>query len=772
MLSKFSLSHFLLLVCCFTNGFSQSSTSYLPIIPRPVELTVNEDAFTLNEQTKIILSNASLQNEADWLNAYFQNYYSFKLEVLTAAKGDANCINLVLGDLYEAKDETYTLKMSGKSIDIKSKLNTGIFYGLQSLIQMLPTREAAGIKRDSEKKIQFSCVNIKDYPRYEWRGMHLDVCRHFFPPAFIKKYIDLMALYKMNTFHWHLTEDQGWRIEIKKYPKLTEIGAWRKGSMIGHHSDQKFDSIRYGGFYTQEDIKDIVAYAQQRHITIVPEIEMPGHSVAAIAAYPFLSCTGKQIEVEKSWGVFNDVYCPKEETFKFIEEVLTEVMALFPGKYIHIGGDECPKENWKKCEHCQALMKKENIKNEHELQSYFITRVEKFVNSKGRQIIGWDEILEGGLAPNAAVMSWRGTEGGIAAARQKHKVVMSPGSHCYFDHYQGNPKTEPIAIGGYTTVEKVYSYEPTPKELNATEKEFIMGAQGNVWTEYINSPEQVEYMALPRMAALAEVLWTPAEQKNYDDFRTRLIKHFQLLSQMGVYYSRAIYELKTLAQPNKTNSGLVYEISSPFNASGIRYTIDGTAPDIYSPTYIEPLVVDKNLKVKCAYFDKGKQMGVVCVQDFSISKSTGKKINLKNQPSTYYPGDGDITLINGIKGDLKRHSKDWIGLSGDNLEAEIDLGKNEEISKVSMDALDNNMAWIYLPQKYSVSVSTDGKQYKQVGTLNSDEIKKMGKVLTLSFKKQAVRYVKVFAENMPKIPEGQPGAGEKAWLFVDEISID
>jgi hexosaminidase len=382
-------------------------------------------------------------------------------------------------------------------------------------------------------------MTIRDSPRYTWRGMHLDVCRHFFPKEFIKKYIDLLALYKLNTFHWHLTEDQGWRIEIKKYPKLTQVGAYRKGSMIGKYDDHKFDSLKYGGYYTQQDIKELVAYAQLRHITIVPEIEMPGHSVAAIASYPFLSCSGKQLKVEKEWGVFNDVYCTKDSTFNFLQDVLTEVMDLFPGKYIHIGGDECPKESWKKCSQCQARIKSEGLKDEHELQSYFIRRIEKFVNARGKQIIGWDEILEGGLAPNAAVMSWRGIDGGIAAANQKHNVVMSPGKPCYFDHYQSlNKAQEPLAIGGYNPLDSVYAYNPTPAVLGNKEQQYILGAQANVWTEYILNEKQVEYMALPRMCALAEALWLPLTKKNYADFVQRLKIQSKMLDKMNVNYAK------------------------------------------------------------------------------------------------------------------------------------------------------------------------------------------------------------------------------------------
>jgi hexosaminidase len=364
-----------------------------------------------------------------------------------------------------------------------------------------------------------------------------------FPVKFIKKYIDLLALHKMNRFHWHLTEDQGWRIEIKKYPKLTEIGSVRKGTMIEKNfNPYKGDGKEYGGFYTQEEVKDVVAYAQKKHIIIIPEIEMPGHALAALAAYPELGNGTGPYEVATTWGVFDQIYAPKEETFEFLENVLTEVMALFPSKYIHIGGDEAPKTEWKKSAQAQEVIKREGLKDEHELQSYFIQRIEKFLNKNGRQIIGWDEILEGGLAPNATVMSWRGMEGGIEAAKQGHDVIMTPGTHLYLDHYQANPETEPLAIGGLTTVKKTYSFEPTPKELSKEEAKHILGAQGNVWTEYMKTSDYVEYMVLPRMSALAEVVWTPSEKKDWTNFKSRLEKLSERYEALDYNYARHVFE--------------------------------------------------------------------------------------------------------------------------------------------------------------------------------------------------------------------------------------
>lgn len=432
-------------------------------------------------------------------------------------------------------NEGYKLSVNQNGVSIRGNSGAGLFYGMQTLFQLIS---------DDGRGVPF--VEITDHPRFVYRGLHLDVGRHMFPPQFIKKYIDLLAHHKMNRFHWHLTEDQGWRIEIKKYPKLQEVAAYRKETVVGHASSRtrgkaEYDGKRYGGFYTQDEVKDIVRYAAEKHVTIVPEIEMPGHAQAALAAYPNLGCTGGPYEVATTWGVFEEVFCAgREDSFVFLQDVLDEVIALFPGKYIHIGGDECPKTRWEKCPHCQQRIKAEKLKDEHELQSYFIQRVEKYLNSKGRQIIGWDEILEGGLAPNATVMSWRGEEGGIAAAKQNHDVIMTPGNWCYLDHYQDTTGNEPLAIGGYTPVSEVYSYEPVPSQLTAEEAKHILGAQGNVWTEYMKTSDHVEYMVYPRAVAMAEVVWSPKESRDYKDFVHRMKTHVKRLEDWGVNYAKHI----------------------------------------------------------------------------------------------------------------------------------------------------------------------------------------------------------------------------------------
>ncbi len=458
-----------------------------------------------------------------------------QLSKATVASPKQPAIEFVLADLM--LQEGYELEVSAYQIRIVSSSPEGAFYAVVSLLQLC----------DAFPTLLLPQVSLIDEPTYRWRGMHLDCSRHFFTVAEVKHYIDYLAMYKMNSFHWHLTDDQGWRAEIKAYPLLTEVGGWRKETLIGRpSSDMKFDGKKYGGFYTQEEMKEVVAYAAARHITVVPEIEMPGHALAALAAYPQYSCTGGPFETGRWWGVFDDVFCAgNDSTFVFLQTILDEIIAIFPSTYIHVGGDECPKTRWKSCAKCQHRMKEKGLKDEHELQSYFITRMENFLHSRKRKLIGWDEILEGGLAPYATVMSWRGTDGGIAAAKSGHYAVMSPGRPCYFDHYQSEDRgAEPLAIGGFNSVEAVYAYQPTPAVLNETEAEYILGAQGNVWTEYMPTFKQVSYMALPRMLALSEVLWTNPEHKNYPDFLWRLKLHSQWFDQKGIPHGK--HALKSL----------------------------------------------------------------------------------------------------------------------------------------------------------------------------------------------------------------------------------
>jgi len=514
----------------------QTQDSEINIIPKPLSIEVINSSFTVNKQTTIVyqIDNVGFEKVASYLKQEISNYFGFDLEIKVTDNKVMNNSILLVQDLNQKfEKEEYQLEVNNENVKITSLTPNGSFYGVQTMIQLFEIH-----KTDDQLSFKKTIpgVKINDKPRFKWRGMHLDVCRHFYDKEFVKKYIDLLAIHKMNTFHWHLTEDQGWRIEIKKYPKLTEVGSYRSETMVDKNW-KEFDGTPHSGFYTQDDIKEIIQYASDRFITIVPEIEMPGHSLAALAAYPEYGCTGGPYEVSKVWGIFDDVYCAgNDKTFEFLENILAEVIELFPGEYIHIGGDECPKAKWEKCPKCQKRIKDEHLTNELELQSYFIKRIEKFLVANNKKLIGWDEILEGGLAPEATVMSWRGTEGGIAAARMNHDVVMSPNNECYFDHYQGEPENEPLAIGGYTDVEDVYNYEPIPSELTSEEAKHILGAQANLWTEYIATEDHLEYMILPRMSALSEVVWLNKENKNFELFKSSLNKHLLRLEFKGYNY--------------------------------------------------------------------------------------------------------------------------------------------------------------------------------------------------------------------------------------------
>lgn len=510
------------------------------IVPRPVSLSLGDDLLTLKDNVDIVARTAEEKNIGKFLIAFFttRNIPSSVFDESDSEK------KIILTTVDSLAEESYSLEVTDDGVVITGGSDSGLFYGVQTLMQLFAPDPASG------NSLPF--VSITDSPRFPYRGLHLDVGRHMFPLAFIKKYIDLLAYHKFNFFHWHLTEDQGWRIEIKKYPRLQEVAAYRRETVVGRHdaSSKEYDGKRYGGYYTQEEIKDIVNYAADRYVTIIPEIEMPGHSIAALAAYPELGCTGGPYEVHTTWGVVDDVYCAgKEETFTFLENVLDEVITLFPSKYVHIGGDECPKTRWKVCPNCQKRIKKEKLKDEHALQSYFIQRMEKYLNSKGKQIIGWDEILEGGLAPNATVMSWRGEDGGIAAAKQGHNVIMTPSKWCYFDYYQDTSKTEPMALGGFTPISRVYSYDPLPKQLSKEEAKYVLGGQACLWTEYISTPEYAEYMAYPRACAMAEVLWSPSEAKDYKDFLRRMKVHVKRLDQLNVNYAKHIIEDSSSGSP-------------------------------------------------------------------------------------------------------------------------------------------------------------------------------------------------------------------------------
>ncbi len=771
----------------------------IKIIPQPVEIKMGSGSYTIKNQLQIVYD-AKAKSSAEFLSQYLNRFYKVNCK-LTESSGqgrDAKTIYLLVGAV--DKKEAYQLDVKQNNITITGD-EEGIFRGVQTLIQLLPVPVQSS--QPQIIKLTIPQLTITDYPRFAYRGLHLDVGRHFMPVDFIKKYIDFIALHKMNYFHWHLPEDQGWRIQIKKYPKLTEVGAWRNGTIIGRYPGTGSDNTIHGGFYTQEEIKDIVKYAADQYITIVPEIEMPGHSNAAIAAYPFLSCfpeeqtkipanmiskastqlqeEGRKKLVLETWGVSDDVFCAgNEETFAFLQDVLDEVIALFPGKYIHVGGDECPKENWKRCDNCQTRMKSEKLKDEHELQSYFIQRIEKYINKKGKTLIGWDEILEGGLAPKAIVMSWRGEAGGITAAKQKHEVIMTPGNPVYFDHSQSENE-DSVTIGGYNPIEKVYAYNPVPKELNADEAKYILGAQANLWTEYIKNPKKVEYMLLPRLSALSEVLWSPLEKKDWKGFEKRLTEQFKRYDFWKANYSKAYFDIKATIIPATDNKGVIWKLESKQNSSSIKY-ISHSAGMINSSgfangkDYTTPILVNSSMITAAIIMQNGKAIGNPVSQTFIINKATGKKIFLAGEASPNYPGDGAFTLVNGVQNEKGlAKSKEFLGFSGSNCEAIINLDSIQLIKKVTVHTIRQTGSWIWRPLTVEVFISDNGKDFTSVGLTDDFIVKKAGLEtgkMIVSFDERETKFIKVIVTNWGEIPAGDPGAGKKAWLFVDEIEVN
>lgn len=770
-------------------GIAAAAQQPLALIPEPATVKRIDDqkTFALSASTQIVLEGSNLEKCAASLNDYLKKYYGFFLKVVSRSSA-ANTIRLNYERMDNALPGAYMLRTDDKGVYIAGDNETGVFYGVQTLLQLLPLPETEVPVKGIQ--LQLPYVFIGDSPRFAYRGMHLDVGRHFFPVSFIKKYIDYLALHKFNTFHWHLTEDQGWRIEIKKYPKLTEVGAWRDGTITGRYPGNGNDQKRYGGFYTQDEIREVVKYAADRYIDVIPEIEMPGHSSAAIASYPQLSCfpdqptfdffpkdcewngpkTGKQ--VQQTWGVFDDVFCAGNEyTFTFLEGVLDEVLALFPSKYIHVGGDECPKENWKKCPKCQARMRAENLADEHHLQSYFIQRMEKYLNAKGRTLIGWDEILEGGLAPNAIVMSWRGEEGGITAARQKHQVIMTPGNPVYFDHTQSQNE-DSVTIGGYNPLEKVYAYEPVPVKLDAASSVFILGAQANMWTEYMHHPSKVEYMLFPRMSALSEVLWSKPENKSWEKFEVKLKTQFKRYDLWKANYSKAYYDLQETVLPTADYNGIQWKLETKLPGANISGSTVYPSSGLFN--YSGPVAIKQKTTIR-AWAQSGNIKSEPVQRTFLFNKATGKKITLASPASANYPGDGAFTLVNGIQNDKgMSRSREFLGFNGTDCEAEIDLGRQEEVNKVVVHTLHQKGSWIWRPLSVEVLVMDATGNYISAGKTDNLEIaaeNKRNGQMTVSFAPRTTGKIKVIVRNWGTIPAGDPGAGNKPWLFVDEIEV-
>jgi hexosaminidase len=748
----------------------------LNILPRPLSVEIIADSnFVLNADTRIYVP----AGREDWNLAvqYFvalaaqSTGFQLVSQPITSDMREkrANSIYFLPDENIPHK-EGYRLEVLPKAIIIRAQTAAGAFYAVQTLRQLFPPEFNSVEPLKSPTEWKASCCKIEDQPRFAYRGLHLDVGRHFFPISFVKKYIDLLAAHKLNTFHWHLTEDQGWRIEIKKYPELQRVAACRKETLVGHYSDQpeRYDGKKYCGYYTQEEVKEVLEYARQHFVTVIPEIEMPGHALAALSAFPELGCTGGPYEAATKWGVFDDVFCAgNEKTFEFLDGVLEEICALFPGTYVHIGGDECPKTRWQACPKCQQRMKDESLKDEHELQSYFIHRAEAMLAKRGKKLIGWDEILEGGLAPSATVMSWRGTEGGIAAAKAGHDAIMTPTSHLYFDYYQSDPATEPVAIGGYLPLEKVYSYEPVPEEFTAEEAKRILGVQGNIWTEYIETSDYLEYMVYPRACALAEIAWSAKKKKDWKHFARRLQAHFPRLDAMDVNYAKSYFDVSTSFSNGKIGLAAI----DP--SLQIRYTTDGSEPSAASKLYDGKFSISKNTTVKAAVFDGEKQLGKVRTVEYLVHKASGKPYSMPRVPDKYTGGE-DYALTNGVTGNIKTWGS-WVGLVNHDIDPVIDLGEPTEFSRVTTHFVNAKVAWIYPPRGVEVYVSDDGQNFK---LLASKEIaaKTMEGIsvetVVLDTPGARGRYLKFVAKTFGVIPETAAGAGNGAWCFVDEVIVE
>lgn len=781
---------FLLAVLGIT-GWLPAAAQVSQLIPTPAQISypATKGSFTLNPKTQIIIHSIGHENAFFYLNDQLRGKHGLALLSWMDTPIVKNAIHLNYARMDHGFPGAYTITVNKDGVYIEGDNATGVFYGVQTFLQLLPAEKLTTVS------IPF--MTITDYPRFRYRGFMLDAGRHFTPVQEVKKIIDQMARMKMNYFHWHLTDDQGWRIQIKKYPELTQKGAWRNGTLIGRYPGKGNDNKQYGGYYTQEQIHEIVEYAEKRYITIVPEIELPGHSSAAIAAFPWLSCFPDQKSalpasmssiaslnsngkiVQESWGVFDDVFCAgNDSTFTFLENVMTEVMQLFPGKYIHIGGDECPKSNWKKCPRCQQRMKTEGLKNEEELQSYFIQRMEGYLNKRGRSIIGWDEILEGGLAQNAIVMSWRGEEGGIEAARQKHEVVMTPGDYVYINRGQSLHE-DSINIGGYLPLHRVYGYEPIPKELNATEAKYVLGAQANLWTEYINNPSLLEYMVFPRLSALSEVLWSPKNKRNWNHFASRLPSLFKRLDFYGFNYSKAVYDLSDSVYVQ--NGKLYWKLRSlsehPIQA-GLNFDVSNSSSyrnDSLLPFYKGPINIYNSVRAEALIFDKKNNKKISALsRTFQFHKAVAKTVKLDPVPAEKYRGNGgNVSLVNGLVSEKGIESDEWLGWQGKDMKATIDLVKAEKISSVTVHALEQKGSWIHLPTEIEVWVSVDGMKYKKVGSGHQFVASTAGMgTFTISFEATTARWVMVKAKHAGIIPAGFAGEGNPSWIFIDEIQVN
>ena len=741
------------------------------VIPQPDQWNIGKSQFLINEQT-VIVTNQNARAEAEflaqWLMAASGKVFQIvdmnsmpqeNFILLSASKRSSdvteeslrNLPNSLREQAMQADRSRYRINVTPKGILINAEFDEGVFYGVQTIRQLLP-KEAE--QKKLKLPLQLPTMLIQDGAKFPHRGLLLDCCRHFMSVDFIKKYIDALAYYKMNVLHWHLTEDQGWRIQIDKYPLLTEVGAWRTEK----------DGTKYGGFYSKQEIREIVDYATARHITVIPEIELPGHSSAAIAAYPALSCTHQTIEVENEWGVFKDIYCAGDEyTFEFLENVLSEVCELFPSPYIHIGGDEAPKFRWEQCEKCQRRIKQEKLKDEAELQTYFIERIATYLQSKGKRIIGWDEILEGGIPADAMIQSWRGMEGGEQAAKAGHNVIMSPTSHCYFDYGLSS-----------TDMEEVYNFNPIPASLSVAESKYIRGGECNMWTEHAPQ-ETVDSKVFPRLLALAEVLWTFPEQRNYALFTKRVEEHYERLKGLNISPGFPKVPISMNATPKE--NALQIELKPAFQEIHMTYSLApaGTRPGDKILNYTNAIVIDRPTLLSAQATMSELRYTEPMMWWFEPHLALNDSLRISYEPSPWYSGGGAKALVDGRLGSTNFRDGAWQAVQGKNMEAVVDLGVSTEIQELETRWFMYGNAWIFLPKSVEYFISDDGKNWKSVGMSESktDERKEGEFFEPFSLKRmnEKARFVKMVAANHGLCPEWHDAPGEPSWLFCDEFIV-
>ena len=761
--------------CFYACSEKRTLNSDYEIIPKPLDVNCKGDAsFLLKDGVAVIYpeNNQKMQDNAEFLVDYVEKQTGVKLTSHAGMPVDgAICLTL---DLSDDNAEAYKLIVNDKRVCISGASEAGVFYGIQTLRKSLPVAQ--------DINVNLSAVEIYDKPRFAYRGAMLDVARHFYTVDEVKTFIDMLALHNINRFHWHLTDDQGWRIEIKKYPKLMSVASERKETVVGRWYSGIYDGKPYGGYYTQDELRDVIDYAAKRHITIIPEVDLPGHMQAALTAYPELGCTGGPYEVRTIWGVSQDVLCVGNDfTLQFVKDVLSEVADIFPSEYIHIGGDECPKVRWEKCPKCQERIKSLGLKSdakhtkEQRLQSYMIQEAAKYLKEKGKRIIGWTEILEGGLVPDATLMSWIGESGGIEAAHQHHDVIMTPNTYLYFDYYQSKKvEDEPLAIGGYLPIEKTYNYEPMPKELTKEEQQYIKGVQANLWTEYIPVFSQVQYMVLPRLGAAAEVQWTDPSKKDYKDFLRRVPHLVAVYDCYGWNYATHVYDVNVDMKADTVNHVLNVQLSTMAD-DPIYYTLDGQDPTEKSLKYTKPFTIDQSvvLKTMAVHPDRTSKISVDTIR---FNKATLKPVVLLQSNESRFSPDGPVVLVDGRNGNHSFDTGAWLAVAGNDLEAVINMQAETILSSASIHVYVRKDAWLFDARGFSVSVSSDNKNYKEVA---SQEYKQMQESDSdgiieheLSFDPCKATYVKIKVISEKSMPDWHWDAGKAPFLLVDEIILN